>query len=437
MEYENGTWIMHGVAGDDPTCLHSVQDAINYIKEVGFLPLFKNDIPGFSLEERTEPQFWWCGNPKTDPWEWRALIARSGEIAYGKFFEKKAGFISKEWLPYFANYRRDGYDFDALWDDEKATKKQKKIMDLFETEEELYSNEIKTKAGFGKGGEKGFEGTLTDLQMRTYLTVRDFRQRVNKKGESYGWAIAVYVKPEAIWGYEYVTSRYHEEPVDSGKAIAQHMMELYPSAEATAIKKLLGGSVATSVKKKKKREVQYPQNLFNALGLGENPTRDQILGLEYAIPMLKERDQDAIKYKYQDGLTGREMAERFGVSEGTASNIGRLATKRLKRELIFPWIRDGYEATVQKNKDEVAALQTILEVMAKHEHAKQVWNEITSIPGISERNSQALNRMGITNVGLLVLLVRKRNWTLRVSGIGDKSGSDIEYALYKAGWLER
>jgi hypothetical protein len=45
--------------------------------------------------------------------------------------------------------------------------------------------------------------------------------------------------------------------------------------------------------------------------------------------------------------------------------------------------------------------------------------------------------MGITNVGLLVLLVRKRNWTLRVSGIGDKSGSDIEHALYKAGWLER
>jgi hypothetical protein len=75
--------------------------------------------------------------------------------------------------------------------------------------------------------------------------------------------------------------------------------------------------------------------------------------------------------------------------------------------------------------------------MAKHEHAKQVLNEITSIPGISERNSQALNRMGITNVGLLVLLVRKRNWTLRVSGIGDKSGSDIEHALYKAGWLER
>ena len=428
---------MHGVARDDPTCLHSVQDAINYIKEVGFLPLFKNDIPGFSLEERTEPQFWWCGNPKTDPWEWRALIARSGEIAYGKFFEKKAGFISKEWLPYFANYRRDGYDFDALWDDEKATKKQKKIMDLFETEEELYSNEIKTKAGFGKGGEKGFEGTLTDLQMRTYLTVRDFRQRVNKKGESYGWAIAVYAKPEAIWGYEYVTSRYHEEPVDSGKAIAQHMMELYPSAEATAIKKLLGGSVATSVKKKKKREVQYPQNLFNALGLGENPTRDQILGLEYVLPMLKEREQDALRYKYQEGLNGREIAEKFGVSSSRGNQIRKAGTDRLKIDLIFPWIRDGYEATIQKNKDAVAALQAALESLGKHEQAKLVWDDITSIRGISERNSRCLNRMGITNVGLLVLLTRKKDWKEQVSGIGDHSGSDIEHALYIAELLER
>ena len=66
-----------------------------------------HDIPGFSLEERTETQFWWSGNLAVDSWEWRTLIARSGEIAYGKFFEKKAGFISKEWLPFFANYRRD------------------------------------------------------------------------------------------------------------------------------------------------------------------------------------------------------------------------------------------------------------------------------------------------------------------------------------------
>lgn len=157
MGNESGTWVMYGVSEDDPQCIHTVEQAIEYINEIGFLPLFKNDIPGFSLEERTVPEYWWSGDIECDPWEWREIIARTGQVAYGKFFDKKAGFISKEWLPYFANYRRDGYNFDALWDDEKASMKQKKIMDLFAEENadaELYSFEMKQRAGFGKDGEK-------------------------------------------------------------------------------------------------------------------------------------------------------------------------------------------------------------------------------------------------------------------------------------------
>ena len=143
MGNENGTWIMYGVEWDDPECLHTVQDAINYINEVGFLPLFKNDIPGFSLEERTAVEFWWCGDPKVDPWEWRELIARSGEVAYGKFFEKKAGFISKEWLPYFVNYRRDGYDFDARFEDGLASFDDRDLYELIDANAPILSKPLK------------------------------------------------------------------------------------------------------------------------------------------------------------------------------------------------------------------------------------------------------------------------------------------------------
>ncbi len=240
MGNENGTWIMYGVDWDDPECLHTVEDAIQYINEVGFLPLFKNEIPGFSLEERTVPDYWWCEDPQVDPWIWRELIARSGDVAYGKFFDKKAGFISREWLPYFANVRRDGYDFDALWDDGKASRRQKKIMDLFEDEAEIYSNEIKARAGFGKGGEKGFDGTISDLQKLTYLCVRDFRQRRNKRGELYGWPIAIYCTPEHLWGYDWVTSQYRAEPMESAEAILAHMRELYPIATEKQMKKIVG-----------------------------------------------------------------------------------------------------------------------------------------------------------------------------------------------------
>ena len=113
-------------------------------------------------------------------------------------------------------------------------------MDCFDIEEEMYSNALKKNAGFGKGGEKGFDGTITELQMRTYLCVRDFRQRKNKKGEYYGWPVAVYTKPETLWGYDHVTSRYNEDPAESGKAIAAHMMEIYPVASKKQIKRLIG-----------------------------------------------------------------------------------------------------------------------------------------------------------------------------------------------------
>ena len=55
MGNESGTWVMYGVDWNDPECIHTVEEATEYINRIGFLPLFKNDIPGFSLEERTVP----------------------------------------------------------------------------------------------------------------------------------------------------------------------------------------------------------------------------------------------------------------------------------------------------------------------------------------------------------------------------------------------
>ncbi len=243
MGNESGTWIMYGVDWHDPECIHTVDEAIAYINEVGFLPLFKNEIPGFSLEERTCAEFWWSEDPKVDPWIWREQIARSGEVAYGKFFDKKAGFISLKWLSVFANYRRDGYDFDALYEDGKAPLKHKKIMDHFmdgNADEELLSNDLKKKAGFGKGGEKGFEGAITTLMMELYLCNCDFRKRVNKRGEDYGWNVAIYATPEHLWGPGSVRECYTEDPKLSWQRVVDHMQEIYPIATEKQVKKVLG-----------------------------------------------------------------------------------------------------------------------------------------------------------------------------------------------------
>ena len=192
------------------------------------------------MEERSVSKYWWTGNAERDPWEWRAIAAERGNVAYGKFFDKKAGFISKKWLSVFANARRDGYDFDARWDDEKAQLRQKKIMDLFLNGERVMSNEIKRLAGFSKDGEKNFDGVLTELQMEIYLTVSAFKRRKNKSGEEYGWAVAEYATPESLWGYDLVAAAYKEEPEKSQERIIERVKSLFPDATEKMVKKVLG-----------------------------------------------------------------------------------------------------------------------------------------------------------------------------------------------------
>lgn len=232
-------WIMHGIDWYDPYRVRTTEQLIARIDEIGFLPLFRNSVPGFSVEEMTFAPDWWTGNELIDPWEWRRILAESGQVAYGKFFDKKAGFISLKWLPDFANWRRDGYDFDSLWEDELASWRQKKIMDCFLEKEEWYSFELKRRAGFGKGGEKNFEGVLTDLMMRTYVTVRDFRCRKNRQGAPYGWHVAVYTTPESLFGYDAVSACYRDKPRASREKVYARVKECYPWALDEQIGKIL------------------------------------------------------------------------------------------------------------------------------------------------------------------------------------------------------
>lgn len=250
MASENGEWIMRGMDWNDPCRIRTWKELVKWIKEVGFLPLFANEVKGFSAEEHVSPNFWWTGDREQDPWEWREIIAASHEAAYGKFFGKKAGFISLEWLPYFANSRRSGYDFDARWEDGRASRREKKIMDFFIGEDEdgdslfkeiqILSTDLKKQAGFGKGGEKNYQGIITQLQMETYLVISDFRRRENKRGEEYGMAVSILLPPESIWGYDTVTAAYSESPKKSWERQINRIKELYPDADDQSIIHLLG-----------------------------------------------------------------------------------------------------------------------------------------------------------------------------------------------------
>lgn len=70
--------------------------------------------------------------------------------------------------------------------------------------------------------------------MYGYLLIRDFRRRLNKKGQPYGWSVSVYTTPEALWGYEHISSAYQQEPSQSRQLIYQQVQRNFPAAtEAT------------------------------------------------------------------------------------------------------------------------------------------------------------------------------------------------------------
>ena len=218
--------------------LRSPEDIVALTAELGFLPFFAGEIPGFSVEDCCPPELWFSENAD-GPWEWKGPAARSGQCVYGKFFGGKAGFISKEWFPGFANLRRDGYDFDARYEEGLAARKDRAVYDTLTEHGALLSKELKRLCNYHKGGNRGFDTVITRLQMQTYVTIGDFVYLQDKYGQTYGWGVAQYTTPEARFGYDFVTSAYRKDPAESKADILAHLKSILPDADEAQLLKLI------------------------------------------------------------------------------------------------------------------------------------------------------------------------------------------------------
>ena len=242
----------------DDFTIGSAEELMDAIERLGFVPFFENEIPGFSIEEHIGRGCWYDDgdNGFWPAWEWKGPVIKKTKCAYGKFLRNKAMYISPEFFPDFANYRRDGYDFDTLVDEGAAPHREKKLMAPFLTgglpnDAALYSFVLKAEAGFGPGGEKNYEGVLTDLQMRTYLIIGDFRQRLNRRGQPYGWHLAVIQTPEAKLGYDAIAAAYSEAPRVSREKIFARVRRFFPNASGPQLDRWLGIRGAGAAEKKR------------------------------------------------------------------------------------------------------------------------------------------------------------------------------------------
>ena len=213
------------------------EDLVRAVNDLGFLPFFQNSIESFSVEEHVDPKLWF--GDTEGPWEWKGPVIRELGCAYGKFFERKAVYISKEWFPDFANYRRDGYDFDARFDDELASYQDKKLFDLIDANEPVLSKNLKQLGNYRKGGNKGFDTVITRLQAECYVVISDFKYMTDKFGQQYGWGVAEYSTPERFMGDVFTENIYRRSPQESYERIFEHLKSILPDADDKKLRKML------------------------------------------------------------------------------------------------------------------------------------------------------------------------------------------------------
>mgnify|MGYP000108013113 CR=1 FL=1 len=145
--------------------------------------------------------------------------------------------MSREWIPDFANFRRDGYDFDARWDDGLASYKDKELYEAIAGEGRMLSKRLKEALNYRKGGNTGFETCITRLQMQSYVCIADFVYMQDRYGRPYGWGVGRICDAGRAFRVRLITSAYQRDPQESKERILKHLQSRLPNATEMQLEK--------------------------------------------------------------------------------------------------------------------------------------------------------------------------------------------------------
>ncbi len=225
--------------------VRSKNDLIEAVETFGIVPYFRTSIPGFSLEEHCHPAALWSDDGD-DSWSWKGPVIRETGCAYGKFFEKKAVYVSRKLFPDLANYRRDGYDFDARYDDGLAKYQDRQLYELIEKSAPVLSRQLRSEGNYAYSGRwqktegiKGFDTIITRLQEQCYVLISDFVYTTDRKGRKRGWGVAQYSTPEKHMGLEFEENVYNNSPEESRGILMEHLSSLFPDVSEDKLRKFL------------------------------------------------------------------------------------------------------------------------------------------------------------------------------------------------------
>lgn len=216
--------------------LHSCPELIDYVNEVGLLPLLDMGI-GLSAEEAVDEDCRYVvlpdGGWEWPLWEWKGSVLRESGCAYGKFLRAKATFISREWWPDFCNWRRSRQPAPA---DESV---EGLILQTLREEGSMVTRELRALCGFtGKGMRGKFDAYVTRLEMQCRIVTEDFIYPTDSHGRRYGWGWSLLTTPEHLFGT--AECQCMHTPEESHERLMGHLCHILPSAKEKTLLSLLG-----------------------------------------------------------------------------------------------------------------------------------------------------------------------------------------------------
>jgi hypothetical protein len=216
--------------------IHSCAELMDYIQQMGFLPLLDSGIWGYSAEDVVDEDCRYVvfddGGWDWPLWKWKGPIVTEGNCVYGKFFAGKAGFVSREWWPDLCNYRRSQHPAPQEGSIEEA------ILFTLSEQGSLITRELRAACGFtGPKMRSRFDGYITRLQMACRIITEDFVYPQDRHGREYGWGWSLLTIPEQLLGRE--ACQCPRTPQESFDRLFAHFRELLPEATDQQIFKLI------------------------------------------------------------------------------------------------------------------------------------------------------------------------------------------------------
>ena len=217
--------------------IYSAAGLMAYIQEVGFLSLLSCGVYGFSAEEVVSDDCRYVvfpdGGWDWPLWKWKGTVVTEGNCVYGKFFDKKAGFISREWWPDFYNYRRSKHPMPAEGSIEEA------ILLTLQQQGSLITRELRTACGFDGPKMRGrFDAYVTRLQMACRVVTEDFVYPRDKHDRPYGWGWALLTTPEQLLGSD--ACKVGRTPNQSQERILAHLKKIHSRIADKELLKIIG-----------------------------------------------------------------------------------------------------------------------------------------------------------------------------------------------------